>query len=156
MVLTTLLGTTRRNPPVTANNYAIESIATSDIGIVIDIDIDIDITTEPTKKDTTTRTHDAKNMGLCLPPYDDDDDDECYSGRYELVEKHVGGAFLDHYDLYTGMDSEGSAGSQEYVGLKRAKELNLIRMAEGATATRSATMVMVMTMTMITGRITPL
>lgn len=119
MVLTTLLGTTRRNLPVTTNNYAIESIATSDIGI--------GITTKPTKKDTTP-IHDAKNKGVCLPPYDDDDD-ECYSGRYELVERHVGDAFLHHYDFYAGMDSGGSAGSQEYVGLKRAKELNLIRIS---------------------------
>ena len=33
-----------------------------------------------------------------------------YSGPYKLVEEHIGGTYLDHYDFYVGQDSEGSTG----------------------------------------------
>ena len=54
-----------------------------------------------------------------------------YSGPYQLVEKHVGSTFLDHYDFYVGTDSGGSAGYQTYVSRSRAEELGLIHVGGG-------------------------
>ena len=49
------------------------------------------------------------------------------SGPYKLVEAHKGKSFFDYYTFNDGPDSIGSAGYNTYVGRKKAKALDLIK-----------------------------
>eukprot|EP00522_Entomoneis_paludosa_P007958 CAMPEP_0172447252 /NCGR_PEP_ID=MMETSP1065-20121228/6595_1 /TAXON_ID=265537 /ORGANISM="Amphiprora paludosa, Strain CCMP125" /LENGTH=197 /DNA_ID=CAMNT_0013198499 /DNA_START=119 /DNA_END=709 /DNA_ORIENTATION=+ len=44
---------------------------------------------------------------------------------YQLVERHVGDSFFDHYNFFNGPDSIGSAGHQMYVSREEAQKLGL-------------------------------
>lgn len=46
-------------------------------------------------------------------------------GPYELTSVQEGDSFFDNYEFYDGADSLGSAGYNNYVGKKRAVELNI-------------------------------